>query len=134
MHRYNLGSAVEFTGPVDTDEVKNLLRTADVFVLPCIVASNGDMDATPTSIIEAMAMKIPVVSTTLAGIPEIVPRSAGILVPPKDSVEIADALRAIHGMDHEERKLMGAKGREHVLERCNLSKETKTLLELFLRK
>jgi len=131
---YKLGSVVHLAGPKDTDEVKTLLRTADVFVLPCIITDNGDRDATPTALIEAMAMEVPIISTTVAGIPEIVPRNAGILVPPKDSMALAKAIETIYQMGNSERKAMGANGREHVLQYCNLVKETKSLAELFLAK
>jgi len=129
---HGLESAVLMVGAKDSDAVKGFLGEADLFVLPCIIATNGDRDGTPTALVEAMAMGIPVVSTTVAGIPEIVPPTAGFLVPPKDSVALADAIKTIYRMEHTTRNEMGKHGREYVLKHCNLKTETQKLVELFL--
>jgi len=43
-----------------------------MFILPCIIAENGDRDGIPVALMEAMAMELPVISTTVSGIPELV--------------------------------------------------------------
>jgi colanic acid/amylovoran biosynthesis glycosyltransferase len=54
------------TGPLFQSKVRAHLRTADLFVLPCIIAADGDRDGIPVSLMEAMAMELPVVSTTVS--------------------------------------------------------------------
>ena len=62
-------------------------------MLPCVIAANGDRDALPTALLEAMAAGLPVVSTRLVGIPEIVEHGkTGLLVPPGDPDELSRAI------------------------------------------
>ena len=126
-----LGELVELKGSRPSEYVRDLFRITDLFVLPCIVAKNGDQDATPTAILEAMAMKIPVISTCVAGIPEVIPSEAGIVVQPNDVDALADAIKKIDGMEPAERNTMGEAGRRYVGENCNIERETEKLMALF---
>jgi glycosyltransferase involved in cell wall biosynthesis len=82
-----LGGAVTFTGVLPDDELARLYRRADVFCLPSVQEGFGIV------FLEAMACGLPVVATTAAAIPEVVPdRRAGLLVPPGDVVALAHAL------------------------------------------
>ena len=72
------------------------MRAATVLVLPCITAADGNMDALPTVLLEAMASGVPVVSTALSGIPEIVvDGETGYLVEPGDAVALAGAMEKL---------------------------------------
>jgi len=76
---------IEFVGRVHPDEVKKYLKQGKIFVLPAI-AGEGQ----PNAIMEAMAMGLPIVTTKLAGIPDIVEHGkTGFLVVPKDSQDMA---------------------------------------------
>ncbi len=68
----DLEQHVTLVGPRPQDEVLRAYRRATVFALPCIVASDGNRDGLPTVLLEAMAVGLPVVSTRLVGVPEIV--------------------------------------------------------------
>ncbi len=127
---HQLESKVQLLGAMDSDQVKKVLDMADVYILPCIITDSGDRDATPTAIIEAMALGIPIISTTVAGIPEIVSKDAGILVTPRDSVALAKAIRTVYEMGDQERREMGEHGRQYVLTHCNIETEVKKLLGL----
>jgi glycosyltransferase involved in cell wall biosynthesis len=71
---------------------KEYLR-AGVFCLPCRVLENGDRDGIPNVIMEAMACGLPVITTAVSGIPEIIKDGInGRLIPPDDPVALADAL------------------------------------------
>ncbi|PWG73667.1 colanic acid biosynthesis glycosyltransferase WcaL, partial [Enterococcus hirae] len=73
--------------------VLELLTRASVFCLPCSVAADGNRDALPTVLLEALASGLPVVSTPVAGSPEILDGGrAGVLVPPNDPDATARAL------------------------------------------
>jgi colanic acid/amylovoran biosynthesis glycosyltransferase len=91
-----LGSQVTLTGPKSTAEVAALLAKARLFALPCVPAADGGMDNLPTVIAEAMAAGLPVVSTTLAGVPEMVVHGeTGLLVEPGNPGALAEALATI---------------------------------------
>jgi glycosyltransferase involved in cell wall biosynthesis len=88
-----LGDAVRLTGSLPQEEVFARLRGGDIFTLPCIVDRNGTSDVFPTVILEAMASAKPIVSTTVAGVPEqIADGETGLLAKPEDAHALADAL------------------------------------------
>jgi glycosyltransferase involved in cell wall biosynthesis len=71
-------------------------RAADLFVLGCEVASNGDRDGIPNVVFESMAMGVPVVITRESAIPEVVINGeTGLLVPPRRPEEMANAMRRL---------------------------------------
>lgn len=85
----------------------------------------------PIGIMEAFAIGRPVLSTTIAGIPELLDDKCGWIFAPGDEAAIADALRGIMRATAEERVALGAEGRRRVEERHDLRKSAQTLLEAF---
>jgi glycosyltransferase involved in cell wall biosynthesis len=97
VSRLGLETRVRFVGSMAQAELLDEYRRASVFCLPCRVADTGDRDGIPNVMVEAMACGVPVVSTTVSGIPELVSnRVDGILVPPEDPVELAAALLELY--------------------------------------
>ncbi len=91
-----LGERVRLSGALPQEEVRARLYRASVFVMPSVVASDGNMDGIPVALMEAMAVGIPVVTTRVSGIPEIVTDgSSGRLVSPGDAQGLADAIRGL---------------------------------------
>jgi glycosyltransferase involved in cell wall biosynthesis len=87
------GVDVELLGAVGPDRVREELTRAGAFVLPCRVAPNGDLDGIPVAIMEAMAAGVPVVSTRLSGVPElVVDGESGYLAAPGDVPTLVEAL------------------------------------------
>ncbi|MFQ6114339.1 MAG: glycosyltransferase family 4 protein, partial [bacterium] len=89
VKRTGLEEHVIFTGP--RDDIPDVMAAADVAVL----ASSSDYtpEASPLVVLEALAMGTPVVASNLGGIPEILhDGKTGYLVPPRDSVALADAI------------------------------------------
>lgn len=88
-----LTNAVELTGPLPQGEVIRQLARSALFVLPCVAEAGGGMDNLPTVVLEAMATGLPVVSTAIGGVPEMVQDSiTGLLVPEHQPVALADAI------------------------------------------
>lgn len=103
-----LQDEVKLLGVRSQDQIKRELAEAHVFVLPSIVDSKGASDILPTVITEAMACGLPVVSTTVAGIPEMVLHGVtGLLVEPKDEAAMTEALATL-AADPAMRARMGA--------------------------
>lgn len=83
--KMGLTAFVEFPGIVSKAKAKELLSKADVFLHHSIIAKNGDTEGMPNSIMEAMAMELPIISTYHSGIPELVENGInGYLVPEKN--------------------------------------------------
>lgn len=94
--RLGVADAVQFFGPKDNSAVRDELRRADIALLPCVVAADGERDGIPIFLCEAMALGVPVVTTAVSGIPEVVrDGETGVLCAPGDSAALADALAAL---------------------------------------
>ena len=93
-----LADRVRLLGAQAHDAVCLAYQRASIFVLPCVIASNGDRDGIPNVLLEAMASGLPVVSTPVSGIPELVESGKnGLLVPPHDPRSLADAIDSLLG-------------------------------------
>lgn len=126
----DLSGRVTFTGAVPHGEVLRLMQEATVFVLPAVVAADGDRDGIPNVILEAMAMGVPVVSTRHSGIPEaVIDGETGRLVATNDAGALARAISEMLG-DPETARQMGHAGQARVAERFDLGRNVDALLEL----
>jgi len=89
---------VRFTGSLNDEEVIAILRRATVFALPCRVAGDLDRDALPVALTEALAAGLPVVTTDVGGIGEVVQDGkTGLLVNPDDPDGLAAAIDRVLG-------------------------------------
>jgi glycosyltransferase involved in cell wall biosynthesis len=89
----DLGSVTRLLGTQPHQVVLEHYKNADLFVLGCEVAPNGDRDGIPNVLVESMAMGLPVVVTDISAIPELVQDSkTGLLVPPGQPGRLADAI------------------------------------------
>jgi glycosyltransferase involved in cell wall biosynthesis len=88
-----LGDVVTWLGPLSQAELFAQYRESSVFALACRITDDGDRDGIPNVMMEAMAAGLPVVSTRVSGIPELVTDGInGLLVEPESAVALADAL------------------------------------------
>ena len=128
---YGIGDRVKLLRALPQEEVKKLLASTDIFILPCIIAEDGDMDGIPVSLMEAMSMGIPVISTRISGIPELISnRESGILVEEKNAAELSEAiLQLIH--DSELREQLAVNGRQKIEKEFNIHKTSAEIGELF---
>lgn len=93
VKRLGLGGRVALPGAQSHDLVRRAYQRAAVFALPCVIASNGDRDGIPNVLLEAMASGVPVISTPVSGIPELIESGVdGLLVPPNSPPRLAETL------------------------------------------
>jgi glycosyltransferase involved in cell wall biosynthesis len=123
-----IGRRVEITGWIDEEEVRRQIVAAKAMVLPSLA------EGLPVVIMEALALGRPVVSTFVAGIPElVVPGQTGWLVPAGDTEQLAEAMRTVLAAPCEMVREMGARGRDRVLEYHSVATETAKLERLFMK-
>ena len=123
---------VEVAGPRPQSEVRERLAGATLFVLPCIAEPSGAMDNLPTVIMEAMAAGLPVISTQIGGIPEmVVENETGLLVSPNDPSALAGAIEKLL-FDPAVAKKFGQAGYERACALFSIEKNVRDLLRLFL--
>jgi glycosyltransferase involved in cell wall biosynthesis len=151
--RHRLGDFVHLVGGRPQKEVIGYYRAADLFVLPCItdylgwddIASDPVKllevgpaipfrpltDGIPNVLVEAMAMRLPVVSTRVAGVPELIrDEDNGLLVPEKDAEALAVAIERLLA-DPVLRQYLGDRGRETVLRDFDRAKNIRELITVF---
>lgn len=126
-----LEDRVFFAGAQPFTNVIKAYQKADMFVLPCVTAEDGTQDIVPNSIMEAMAMMLPVISTNQTAIPEMIENSvSGILISPKDEHALAEAMICLIN-DEELRKKLGENARKRIEERFDIRKNIIQYVELF---
>jgi len=107
------------------------LAKATIFILPCIKARNGDVDGCPMTLQEAMYVRVPVISTNIASIPELIEDGKeGVLVEQKNVEQLAGAIRMLLH-DKGLRTAMGENGRAKVEKEFNIHKEVDKLVSLW---
>lgn len=129
--RLDLSDTVQLVGPQSQGAVAEAIARSSMMVLPCVVATDGDRDALPTVLLEAMAAGRPVVSTTLEGVDEIVDSGrTGFLIPQHDSAGLAQAIDRLL-TDSALRTEMGQAARRKAEKIFNLRENVAQLARLF---
>jgi len=129
--RLNLGvDKIAFLGALPHDQVAEFIAGLDVFVLPCKQDSQGDMDGIPVVLMEAMLCGVPVISTELSGIPELVINHiSGLTVQPDNDEELSKAIYKL--MESSDTRLhLIAGGKQRVEDEFLLNKNVAKLLNL----
>ncbi|EXU74295.1 glycosyltransferase family 4 protein [Erwinia mallotivora] len=129
--RAGLESQVTLTGAISRDRVAEAIQGAAVVVAPCIVSEDGDRDGLPTILVEAMALGTPVISTRVAGIPELVcDRQTGLCVAPDNIDELAQAIACLL-LDADIREKLSRQAREKIVREYDVDRNTAELRALF---
>ena len=127
---HNLGGQVQLTGARTQHEIVSRLSDATVFVLPCRVDADGAMDNLPTVIMEAMAAALPVVSTDVGGVREMVlDEETGFLAPGENSIATAELIRRLIS-DVSLARLFGERGRDRAAEIFSIERNVSLLREI----
>jgi colanic acid/amylovoran biosynthesis glycosyltransferase len=120
-----------FTGALGSGDVSLAYGRAAMVVLPCRIDADGDRDGLPTVLVEALAHGVPVISTDVVGIGEVVrDGDTGLLVPPEDVDALANAIEKLW-FDRTLRTELGAVGRELVADRLDPARCARQLQAVF---
>lgn len=126
----DLQDYVELPGPKPQHEIRERLAAATAFVLPSVIDPDGGMDNLPTVIMEAMATGLPVVSTNLGGIPEmVIENETGFIVSPGDVGAVAGAIERLIDDIGLARRL-GERGFQRASELFSIENNVRSLLAL----
>lgn len=121
----DLRELVNFTGALGQDKVRSHYDRADLFVLASFA------EGVPVVLMEAMAKEIPVVSTRITGIPELIEHGVdGMLATPGDASDLATQIRTLLG-NQELRGRLGKAGRRKVIEHYNQHRNNLNMVDLF---
>jgi colanic acid/amylovoran biosynthesis glycosyltransferase len=123
-----IADRVFFEGPCDREKVRTLFEGARVAVQPSVTSFDGDQEGIPNSLMEAMAMELPVIATRHSGIPELVEDGVhGILVDEGDIQGLAVALERIWAFGR------NSAGRARIIESFEHRKHNDTLEGFYRR-
>ena len=126
-----LDDTVEFAGAATSSDVQRAMDAARAVVLACRVDESGDRDGMPTVLVEALARAVPVISTDVPGIGELVrDHITGLLVPADDDAALAQAIGELLASPELARRL-GRAGRDLVGSDFSPAEATRRLLEVF---
>jgi len=125
VDRSGLGDAVTFTSALSHQQTLAQLRRADIFALASFA------EGIPVALMEAMSLGVPCVSTSIAGIPELIRTGIdGLLVPPSNPTAFADSLESLTS-DSGLRKSLGNSGRQRIISQYNLPLNQELLAQSF---
>ncbi len=128
----NVADTVDLHGAVTQEELREIYKQATLFALPCLVVDNGDRDGIPNVLVEAMSMRVPVISTDISGIPELITDGVnGLLVPEKNAEAMANAIEKLLNQP-ELRQQLSEAGRARVCSDFDSQVTTLDLKELFI--
>src|SRR5262249_28613367 len=132
IERLGLHEHVILIGAKAQSELRRRLAAANVFVLPSVIDPDGGLDNLPTVIMEAMAAGLPVVSTNIGGIPEmVIENETGFLVEPGHAEAIDDAIEKVIG-DRSLARRLGESGYQRAQTLFSIEKNVRELCTLIL--
>lgn len=127
-----LSDVVEITGQALSQEaIPDFMKSGDIYCLPCVWASDNDVDGLPQMLMEAMSCGLPAVSTDLVGIPDLVIHGeTGLLASPRDAEGLANQLARLLEDPSLATKLAES-GRQRVLSRFDIATSLDSLVSEF---
>jgi glycosyltransferase involved in cell wall biosynthesis len=132
IERYDLQWHVMLIGKQTHDVVLGQLEKASIFALPCRIDADGDRDGIPNVLLEAMAAGVPIITTPVSGIPEIVTDDVnGRIVPPDAPAELAAAMAALLD-DPKLTARLSRQGKEMVTDRFGCGRDMAALDRMLL--
>jgi glycosyltransferase involved in cell wall biosynthesis len=126
-----ISDRINWLGTRSQDEVFDFYRQADLFVLPCRTARNGDRDGVPNVLVEASSQRLPCISTAVPGVLEFLSNEeSALLVPPDDTTALASAIRRL-AIDPAFRARLARSAEQRVRQDFDYRSSVTFLLDLF---
>jgi colanic acid/amylovoran biosynthesis glycosyltransferase len=130
VKRLALEPNITFLGQVPNSKIRDELSGTDLLIAPSVTAANGDMEGIPVTIMEAMAMEIPVVSTRHSGIPELIEDGlTGYLAQEGDIQSLYQKVKQA-SEENDKWPALGGSARTRILEDFNSRIQGRKLTEL----
>ena len=127
-----LSECIEFIDSISHSDVPNWIKSLDMFVLPCKKDKHGDMDGIPVVLMEAMLSGVPVISSRISGIPElIIDGQTGLLCTENNSLSLAGKIRFLID-DSKLRDDFCKKAEQKVRTNFELKKNVQILVKMIL--
>ncbi|MDQ6799438.1 MAG: glycosyltransferase [Acidobacteriota bacterium] len=124
-----LADDIHLPGALPQHEVARLMGQTDVFVLPSVIANDGQMDGIPITLMEAMAAGKPVIAAAMSGIPELIDdRVTGLLIDATHTQRIANAIRYLIANPAVCQK-MGRAGQRRIREEFDIRRTVASLIK-----
>lgn len=122
IDRQGLADRVTVSGEaIRQEDIPAFMRGGDLFCLPCVWASDGDVDGLPQMLMEAMACGLPAISTRLVGIPDLIQDGeTGLLVEPREAAQLANAIASL-AQNPELANRLALAGRRRILEKFDIA-------------
>jgi len=132
INRYNLNDFISIKNTIPQEKLfyKYKNKKIDLIVMPSINTKDQQHEGIPVSLMEAMAYKIPAISTNTGGIPELLSNNAGIIIEEKNPEKLAEAIKNII-QDEKLYFKISETGYFKILKEFNIEKNIKRLLDLF---
>jgi glycosyltransferase involved in cell wall biosynthesis len=134
IDQLGLSELVFLTGkPILQEEIPAFMASGDIYCLPCVWSDDGDVDGLPQMLMEAMACGVPVISTHLAGIPDLIEDGlTGLLVEPNNATDLSQAITRLAD-DRALRQQLAEQGRQRVIETFDIAQSLQPLLDKYRR-
>lgn len=131
IRRAGVEDHVKILGNVTDERLLQELDEAELFLLPCVIADDGDRDGIPVVLMEAMAMETVPVSTTVSGIPELIQDGTnGILVEPREPDQLCDAISSLL-TNRGQIAQMSTAARERIISEYTVSQQAASMDRIF---
>ena len=133
IDEYGLAAEVLLVGARPHEEIVQFAAAADIFTLPCVIGEDNTRDGIPVALMEAMAWRLPVVSTNIVGLPELIDSGVnGILVEAENPGALAAAIREL-AESPELRRRLGDAAHSKIERDFNARRSAGALADLFAR-
>ncbi len=131
INRLGLNKNFKLCGAMDNQQVKQMLKEAELFVLPSVWDDKDGQDGIPVALMEAMALGVPVISSRISGIPELViDQETGLLVDPKLQESFAKSMLTLL-KNQELQTKFSRQGKDKIEQDFDIVKNAQMLLNLF---
>jgi glycosyltransferase involved in cell wall biosynthesis len=132
IEEHGMAGEVMLKGDRTQQELISIYQNATLFILTPVQTEDGDRDGIPNVLVEAMAVGLPVITTAVSGIPELVEHNLnGLLYQPHDVEGIASGIIELL-RNPEKRRQLGSAGSKKVMEQFDITQAAKRLKTLFI--